>query len=105
MTFVVAAFAVAYAGVSTFGAWTLVRRARALAWAHLAAAALLMVGAVAVAYGLPLGVAGLAAGAGLASVVSWWTARSLAPRVVVRNHVARAAFGVALLVGAWLATG
>ncbi|MDR9390959.1 MAG: hypothetical protein RI554_02920 [Trueperaceae bacterium] len=104
MPWVVAAFAIAYAGVSTFGAWTLVHRARALAWTHLAAAALLMVGAVAVAYELRSGVAWLGAGAALASGVSWWTARSLATRVVARNHVARAAYGAAVAFGAWLVT-
>ncbi len=98
MKVVVLLLAATYAGVSTFGAWTLIRRWRWLAFAHLAAAGSLMVGAVVAGYGLRESAAWLAAGSLTASVASYVTAVRLARRVVLRNHVVRALFG-AVLVG------
>jgi|SRR6056297_1130051 len=87
-----------YAVVSTFGAWTVVRRRRALAFAFMASAALLTVGGVAAAYRLPETWILLAAGSATASAASLWNARRVLGRVVVRNHLARAGLGLALTV-------
>lgn len=92
-----------YAAVSTFGAWTVVRRRRALAFTFLASAALLMVGGVAAAYRLVESSALLAAGAAIGSAASLWNARQVLRRVVVRNHLARALAGAALIAAAYLA--
>ena len=94
-----------YAVVSTFGAWTVVRRRRGLAFTFLASAALLTVGGVAAAYRLPESAWLLAAGAAIASFASIWNARRVLGRIVVRNHLARAAYGVALVVAAVVAFG
>lgn len=93
----------AYAVVSTFGAWTVVRRRRGLAFTFLASAAALTVGGVAAAYRVPESAWILAGGAGLASFASIWNARSVLQNVVVRNHVARGLFGAALVAVALLA--
>ncbi len=97
MNVVVLVLASAYAAVSTFGAWTLIRRRRWLAFAHLAAAGLLIVGAVVAGYGLRESAAWLAAGSLTASVASYLTAVRMARRVVLRNHVARALFGIVVV--------
>lgn len=89
-----------YAIVSTFGAWTVVRRRRALAFAFLASAALLTVGGVAAAYRLPESAWLIGAGALAASAASLWNARRVLQRVVVRNHVARLAVGALLTLAA-----
>src|SRR6056297_2421680 len=94
-----------YAVVSTFGAWTVVRRRRGLAFTFLFSAALLTVGGVAAAYRLPESAWLLAAGAAIASFASFWNARRVLGRIVVRNHLARAAYGVALAVAAVVAFG
>lgn len=94
----------AYAVVSTFGAWTVARRRRALAFAFMASAALLTVGGVAAVYRVQESWILLAAGSVVASAASLWNARRVLNRVVVRNHLARAGLGVALtvLAGAFL---
>lgn len=94
---VVLILAAVYAGVMTFGAWTLIRRRRWLAFGHLAAAGLLIVGGVVAAYGIRVSALWLAAGSLMASLVSYGTARQMARRVVPRNHLARAALGLALV--------
>ncbi|MDZ7707203.1 MAG: hypothetical protein U5J97_04770 [Trueperaceae bacterium] len=86
----------AYAVVSTFGAWTVARRRRALAFTFMASAALLTVGGVAAAYRVHESWVLLAAGSVIASAASLWTARRVLGRVVARNHLARAVLGVAL---------
>ncbi len=89
--------AVGYAGVNAFGAWAVVRRRSRVAAAFLVAAALLMVGAVALGFDEPSATAFVAAGAALASFASWWNARSVLRRLVPRRHLARAIAGVALV--------
>lgn len=92
----------AFAVVSTLGAWTVVRRRKALFWTFLASAALLTIGGVAAAYRLPETWLVLAAGSLTSSFASYWNARTVFGSVVARNHLARAAAGVALvLVAAW----
>ncbi len=91
-----------YAVASTFGAWTVVRRRRALFWTFMASAALLTVGGVAAAYRLPETWMLLAAGALAGSGASLWNARRVLGRVVARNHLARALAGAALaILAAW----
>ena len=95
--------AIGYAVTSTFGAWTVVRRRRALAFAFLAAAALLTVGGVAAAYRLPESAWLIGAGAALASGASLWNAVRVLHRVVPRNHLSRGVAGLILTIVAALA--
>jgi hypothetical protein len=92
-----------YAVTSTFGAWTVVRRRRALAFTFLAAAAVLTVGGVAAAYRLPESAWLIGAGSALASGASLWNAVRVLRRVVLGNHLARGVAGVVLTVVAALA--
>ncbi len=96
--------AIGYAAVTTFGAWTLVRRRRWLAFAHLGVAGALMVGGVATVYRLASGAYWLAAAALGASVVSFLSAKIVARRVILANHVSRGVVGVLLTALAFLAT-
>lgn len=89
--------AIAYSVVSTFGAWSVARRRRGLAFTFLASAALLMVGGVAAAYRLPESVWILAVGAALASLASLWNAQRVLHQVIIVRHLARAAAGAALV--------
>jgi hypothetical protein len=95
--------AIGYAVVSVFGAWSVVRRRRALAFTFMASAALLTVGGVAAAYRLPESAWLIGAGAATASGASLWNALRVLPRVVARNHVARAVAGLVLTLAAALA--
>ncbi len=94
---------IGYAVTATFGAWTVVRRRRALAFAFLGAAALLTVGGVAAGYRLPESAWLIGAGSALASAASLWNALQVLQRVVPRNHLARGAAGLALTIVAALA--
>ncbi len=89
--------AVGYAAVNAFGAWAVVRRRSRVAAVFLVAAALLMVGAVALGFDEPSATPFMTAGAALASVASWWNARTVLRRTVPRRHLARAVAGVALV--------
>lgn len=91
---VAALAAAAYAAVNAFGAWAVVRRRSRVAAAFLVAAALLVVGAVALAFGAASAAGWVPAGAALASLASWWNARTVLRRVVPRRHLARAVAGV-----------
>lgn len=94
---------IGYAVTSTFGAWTVVRLRRALAFTFLAAAALLTVGGVAAAYRLPESAWLIGTGSALASAASLWNAARVLQRTVVRNHLARALAGLILTIVAALA--
>jgi hypothetical protein len=89
------AFAAAtlYAAVNAFGAWAVVRRRSRVAAAFLLAAALLTVGAVALAFGSPSAAVLVPVGALLASLASWWNARIVLRRTVPRRHLVRAVAG------------
>ena len=94
----VAAFvaALGYAAVNAFGAWAVVRRRSRVAAAFLVAAALLTVGAVALAFASPSAALLVPAGALLASLASWWNARLVLRRFVPRRHALRALAGAAI---------
>ena len=104
MTLAAATFALGYAVVNAFGAWTVVRRRSSIGAAFFVAAVLLTVGGVAVAYVLPAAVPLVAAGALAASLTSWWNARVLMRRVVPWRHLLRAAGGFVAVLLALLAT-
>ena len=97
--------AFAYAVVDVFGAWTVVRRRPRLSFLFMVAAAVLTVGGVAAAYRLIESWMFVAAGAVASSLASYLNARLILGRVVVVNHLVRAAVGVALVVATlgWLA--
>ena len=92
-----AAFALAaaagYAAVNAFGAWAVVRRRSRVAAAFLISAALLTVGAVAIAFASPSAAVLVPLGALLASLASWWNARIVLRRIVPRRHAVRAVAG------------
>lgn len=94
---------IGYSAVSTFGAWSVARRRRGLAFTFLGSAGLLIVGGVAAVYRLPESVYLLGAGSVLASFASIWNARRVLQQVIVLNHVGRALYGVALVLGGVLA--
>lgn len=96
--------AVVYAAVNAFGAWAVVRRRSRVAAAFLVAAALLTVGAVALAFGSPSAAVLVPAGALLASLASWWNARIVLRRFVPRRHALRAVAGVIIAALAMWAT-
>lgn len=102
MHFVLMGAAFAYAVVDVFGAWTVVRRLPRLSFLFMTAAAVLTVGGVAAAYGVPETWYFFAAGATASSVASYLNARLVLARVVVVNHAARLAAGIALTLAAWL---
>ena len=85
--------ATVYAAVNAFGAWSVVRRRSRVAAAFLIAAALLTVGAVALAFDSPSAAVLVSAGALLASLASWWNARIVLRRMVPRRHAVRAVAG------------
>ncbi len=87
------AAAIGYAAVNAFGAWAVVRRRSRVAAAFLLAAALLTVGAVALAFGSPSATVLVPFGALLASFASWWNARIVLRRTVPRRHAVRAVAG------------
>jgi hypothetical protein len=87
------AAATLYAAVNAFGAWAVVRRRSRVAAAFLLAAALLTVGAVALAFDAPSAAVWVPAGALLASLASWWNARIVLRRMVPRRHLVRAVAG------------
>lgn len=89
--------ALGYAAVNAFGAWAVVRRRSRVAVAFLLAAALLMVGAVALGFAERSAAVLIAAGASLASFASWWNARTVLRRLVLRRHLARAVAGACLV--------
>lgn len=88
--------ALAYAGVNGFGAWAVVRRRSRVAAAVLVAAALLVVGAVALAFDAPSAALLVPLGAALASFASWWNARAVLRRFVPRRHALRAVAGTVI---------
>jgi hypothetical protein len=90
------AAAIGYAAVNAFGAWAVVRRRSRVAAVFLVAAALLTVGAVALAFGSPSAAALVPLGALLASFASWWNARIVLRRMVPRRHALRALAGIAI---------
>ena len=87
------AAAMGYAAVNAFGAWAVVRRRSRVAAVFLVAAALLTVGAVALAFGSPSAAVLVPVGALLASLASWWNARIVLRRTVPRRHLVRAVAG------------
>lgn len=87
------AAAISYAAVNAFGAWAVVRRRSRVAAAFLVAAALLTVGAVALAFASPSAALWVPGGALLASLASWWNARIVLRRIVPRRHALRAVAG------------
>ena len=87
------AAATVYAAVNAFGAWAVVRRRSRVAAAFLVAAAILTVGAVALAFGSPSAAVLVPVGALLASLASWWNARIVLRRMVPRRHAVRAVAG------------
>lgn len=103
MNFVVAVLVSGYAVVNAFGAWAVVRRKSWVAAFFMAAAAVLTVGAVALAYGLPESLWLVVAGVVLASAMSFVNAVVMIGRVLWRAHALRAVAGLLLAVATWWA--
>lgn len=94
--------AVAFVFINAFGAWVTQYRRRRLAWLFLSAAMLLVLAVVALSYRAGLAVWPLGLGLLLTWLSSYLHARLVARRVVLLNHVLRAAavlavFSLALL--------
>jgi hypothetical protein len=95
--------ALAYAAVNAFGAWAVIRRRRATAMGFMMAAAVLVIAAVAVAFGHAASLAFTAVGVVLAATVSGIDARATRGRVVVWRHVLVRAVAGAVVLAAVLA--
>lgn len=89
--------AVGYAVVNAFGSWAVARRRASIGGAFFAAASFLIVGAVAVAFGLPGALPLVTVGVVTASLTSWWNARAVLRRVVPWRHALRAAAGLVVV--------
>ena len=85
-----------YAAVNAFGAWAVIRRRSGTAKGFMAASAVLVIAAVAVAFGHPAAVALATAGVVGASWVAYSDARAVG-RVVPWRQALRAAAGALLL--------
>lgn len=94
-----------YAVVNAFGSWAVVRRRSSIGGAFFAAAALLTVGAVAVAFGLPGARPLVVIGVVVASTTSWWNARAVLRRLVPWRHAVRAAAGASVVALTFWAVG
>jgi hypothetical protein len=105
ITAAAATVAVAYAVVNAFGAWAVVRRRSSIGAAFFLAAVALTIGAVAIVFARPSATVFVAVGAVAASMASWWNAKVLLRRIVIRRHLVRAAVGAAATVLTYLATG
>lgn len=105
MLVVASAALLAYAFVNAFGAWVVIRRRSRVAMGFMAAATLLAVSAVAVAFSHPSGLALAAAGVVAASMTSLVHARVVLRRVVPLRHVLRAVAGLLVVVLAAFAQG
>ena len=101
MNFVVAALVLAYAVANAFGAWAVVRRRGWVAALFMLAAAVLTVGAVALAYGLWASLWLNVVGVVLASAMSFVNAVVIIGRVLWRAHVLRATAGIVLVLATW----
>lgn len=102
MNVVVLILATAYAAILTFGAWTIILRHRWLAFIHMTAAGLVMIGGVAAFYVLLSSTLWLGAGVLIGWIASWIAALRFS-RVVVRNHLVRAGFSLLLVLLAYFA--
>ena len=94
-TLAIAAFV--YAVIDVFGAWTVVRRRPRLSFLFMTAAAILTVGGVAAAHGVPETWTFFAVGAAASSLASLLNARWILDRVVIVNHVGRLFAGITLV--------
>ncbi len=97
MRFLVVVMALGVVAVNAFGAWAVSRRKPSVSRLFLLAAMVVVVAAVAVAYGLRFAAWILAAGLLLAWLSSYLNARMVIGRVVWRYHLLRAAVLAALM--------
>jgi hypothetical protein len=93
----------AYAALTAFRAWGIIRRRSEFAMGFMAAAATLVLAGVAVAFGHWASVPFALVGVLLASVVSYLDARAAGGGVVAWRHALRAAFGALVVVAVLVA--
>ncbi len=103
MTTLASVLLLAYAALTAFRAWGIIRRRSESAMGFMAAAATLVIAAVAVAFGHWASVPFALVGVLLASLVSYLDARVSRGGVVPWRHALRAAFGALVVVAVLVA--